>query len=1225
MQSKVLKAAFLVLAGVLAVLPSALMAQVSSATITGAVKDPAGGVLPHVKVTATEQATGVVTTAITNDTGEYTLPLLKQGTYNITVDVTGFEKYIQKGLSLDVGDHPTVDIALSVGNSNQTVTVTADAPLLGTEDANVGQVVTRQIVDTLPLSGRTPMSFVQYTEGVVATANPVGTRPFDNSAVAAFSVGGLPNKNAEILLDGSPDNASDNAPAYELPMDATQEVTIKVFESDATYGHSGGAVANQVTKSGQNRFHGSLSEYHQDNDLDANGFFYKRQGLKPTVTRQNQFGGTIGGPVIIPKVFNGHDKLFFFFAYEGFYDSSANQINTTVPTDPERKGDFSALLAPGNNGYYRQDTECPGVLSPYYQTNQLYDPATGVLDSACLAKGYTVYDRQPFANNILTTGSLPLSPVALQILKYFPEPTNPNAYLGYLNYTGAYNSGDRYNNELGRIDLILPHQRLYLTGRHNQRVQYLNQQFGNANPALGDFLYRLNYGGSVGDIITISPTLISEVRLNYTRYSQPSYTAGDGFNPSSVGLPNLPSAHFIFPRINFNDYGYQNGTQQSLGVTTQSPGTAPFDSDDVFLDFVKTKGLHTIKFGADFRKFQKGNFTFGNAGGSYNFDNGYTSPFGGDTYQGYQQDFAAFMLGLVSNWQSGVLSNANAPASASYDFNAHSIGNQTYLGLFVQDDWRATPHLTLNVGLRMDKDFSPNEREGTANSGFDPTDTNPYSAAATAAYAANPNSTLPVANFKVLGGLTFNSPSHTIYSTFPSVMFSPRFGLSYTPTFVKNTVVRAGFGLFVLPIFPFNNSINQAGFSQTTLSNTVLFAPPTHAGPGTLDNPFPNGLAPAVGSAAGLGTFAGGALTFLDPNIRNAYSERWHLGIQHQFARSWMFDVFYEGSTGRRLPINESLNYVQRQYETTASNPGLSASVANPFYGLIPNGGTLNSNKTVALTTLLQTYPEFGTITEQNVPEGSSIYHALDAHVEHRTGFGLSMFANYQWSKLLEAVTFLNNSDPRPEYRISQYDHPTHAVIVVSDELPYGRGRHFGATAPRWLDLPLGGWNLASSWYYQQGAPVTFGNLNPTGQPLHYNARQATETAPASTCPAFNVNAFQNNYSTTTPLAAVCGSTLNTTTDTQLSNNLRTFPSQYSLYRADAWNEWDASLMKNFNISEHGGVYFQLRLDAFNVNNRPVFGTPNLTATSGSFGQILGVANANNGGRFLQVGAKLSF
>jgi hypothetical protein len=1197
----------------LVLLPVVGWAQVSTATVSGRVMDATGAVLPHVTVVAREQASGVTTKAVTDSAGEYILPFLKTGTYSITVEAKGFNKFVERDLALSSVDHPTVDIKLTVGDS-AAVVVTADPPLLGTEDADVGQTVPRQLVEDLPLSGRTPMSFAQYTVGVTATANPVGTRPFDNSAVAAFSVGGLPNKNAEILMDGSPDNASDNAPAYELPLDATQEITIKVFESDATYGHSGGAVANQITKSGTNQLHGTLTEFNQNNDLDGNGFFAKRQGGKITVTRQNQFGGTIGGPIVIPKLYNGRDKLHFFFAYEGFYDSSANPVVTSVPTDAERTGDLSALVAPGNNGYYRQDTECGSgstkVLSNYYFTNQIYDPTTGVLNAACAAQGFTVYDRQPFANNILTSGTLPLSPIALAALKYFPEPTNPNAYLGYLNYAGYYNSGDRYNNELGRIDFkFSPRQSFYFTGRHNQRVQYLNQQFGNSNPALGDFLYRLNYGFSLGDIITVSPTLLAEVRLNYTRYSQPSYTAGDGFDPTKLGLESVPSAHPMFPRFNFNDYGYQNGTQQSLGVTTQNPGTAPFDSDDVFINIIKSKGVSTLKFGADFRKFQKGNFTFGNSGGSYNFDNGYTSPFGGDAYQGYQADFASFMLGLVSNWQSNVLSNANAPGSATYDFNAHSIGNQSYLGLFVQDDWRIRHNLTLNIGLRMDKDFSPNEREGTAVDGFDATDPNPYSAAATAAYAAHPNALLPVANFKVLGGLTFNSPEDTKYSNFPSIDFSPRFGLSYSPTYLKDTVIRAGFGIFALPIFPFNNSINQSGFSQTTLSPTEIFAPPAGPNaPGTLANPFPNGLAPATGSLAGLGTFAGQGLTFLDPSIKNGYAERWHLGLQRQFLRSWMVDVFYEGSTGRKLPLNKSLNYVEPQYETTESNPGLSARVANPFYGLIPNGGSLNSSTTVPLTTLLQTYPEFGAITEQNFPGGSSEFHALDAHVEHRTGYGLSMFANFQWSKNMEAVTYLNPGDAHLERRISQYDHPEHLVVALSYELPYGKGRQFGARAPRWLDLPLGGWNIASSYFYQQGAPLTFGNLTPTGQPLHYNARQATEVGPYQTVPAFNINAFVN-YSTTG--------------GSQPTNNIRTFHSQFGAYRADAWNDWDASLLKNFNITERS--FFQLRVDAFNLNNRPVFGTPNLTASSGSFGEILGTANGNNGARFLQVAGRINF
>jgi Carboxypeptidase regulatory-like domain len=1182
--------------------------QVSSATITGQVKDPSGRVIPKAEVSVREVATGVLTTALTNATGEYTLPLLKPGTYDVIVEVAGFNRFEEKALALSAGDHPTVDIPLTVGDVGQTVEVNATPPLLGTEDASVGQVVPTQLVENLPLSGRTPMSFAQYTVGVVATTNPVGVRPFDNSAVAGFSVGGLPNKNSEILMDGSPDNASDNAPAYELPIDATREVTIKVFESDATYGHSGGGVANQVSKSGTNRLHGTLSEFHQDSALNAYPYFSKRSpGFKPSVSRQNQFGGTVGGPVWIPKVLNGRDKLFFFFGYEGFYDSGTGGSYISVPTAAERAGDFSQVLSQGTT---RTDTECKSgstvVTSAPYNSQAIFDPASGTLDQACAALGFTVYDRKPFSNNDITTGTLPLNPVALAALKYFPQPNAPGNALGQNNYYQTAETGDRYNNEFGRVDYNLSsRQKLYVTMRHNQRVQYNNFLFGASNPALGDYLYRVNWGGSVGDVFTITPSLISEVRLNYTRYSQPSYTSGDGFNPTSLGLPNLPSAHLMFPRFFFN-----NGSVTNLGATTQAPGTAPFNSYDLFADVIKVAGLHSLKFGVDARKFQKGNFTFGNSAGLYNFNSDFTDAFGTDPYGGAAgSDTAAFLLGL--------------PSSASYDLNSHAVGNQTYLGLFVQDDWRATPDLTLNFGLRYDKDFSPNEREGSAVSGFDFTDPNPYAAAANAAYAAHPNSTLPVSAFKVNGGLTFNSPGNTKFSSFPSQMFSPRFGLAYKPQILgNNTVIRGGFGIFVISIFPFNNSIQQEGFSQTTQAPILPYAPPTANGPGTLSNPFPNGLSQSTGSSLGLATFAGQAITFLDPNIRNGYSERWHLGVQHQLPGGWLADVFYEGSTGRRLPINESLNYVQRQYETTATNPGLSASVANPFYGLIPNGGSLNSGKTVNLTTLLQTYPEFGAITEYNVPEGMSTFHALDIHVDHRTGYGLSVIANYQWSKLLEAVSFLNLNDPKPEYRISQYDHPTHAVIAVSYELPYGRKRHFGGNAPRWIDLPLGGWNIASSWFYQQGAPLTFGDVLPTGQAINYSPRRATEYGgqPGTTYPSFNINAFNNNLSSSAANIPQQGEGSNPLYNFQPVNHIRTVPSQFANLRNDALNDWDASVLKNFNITE--GSFLQFRLEAFNVNNRPVFSGPNLSPTSGAFGQITGTQNSN---RVVQLGARIVF
>ena len=1188
--------------------------QISSATITGSVKDSTGAVVTKAAIVATEVSTGVQTKSISNERGQYTFSSLLTGNYTISATASGFRRFVRTGVFVASGDNVTVDIPLAVGDISATVVVTEAPPLLGTEDANLGQTVTNDLLEDLPLSGRNPLTVVQFTVGVVATTSPSGVRPFDNSGAAGFSVGGLPNKNGEVDMDGAPDNASDNAPGYVPPIDTIREVSVKVFSSDATYGHSGGLFVNQVTKSGTNRLHGSLSEFLQNSYLNAENFFARRtNNYKIPVSRQNQYGGTIGGPIYIPKVFDGRKKMFFFFGYEGFADSGSSSGFTSVPTAAERKGDFSGLLALG--GPLPGPAECPGgPAGPTYNSQAIFDPASGHINQQCAALGYTVYDRTAFPNNNITLGTLPLSSVALATLKYFPLPNantvGPNAATGQNNYfANLSKSGDRYNNEIGRLDYYLGHHRLFLTGRHNERQQYINQNFGPDDPATGNYLYRINWGGTLGDTYTINSSTVMDIRLNYTRFSQPTYTAGDGFDAASLGLPNLSTTHHIFPRLYFQSI-YPLGTDQS-GFTD---GTAPFNSDDMFINILKTKGLHTVNFGMDGRKFQKGNFNFGNSSGAYYFDGSFDAAYSSDYYgAAVRGDVADFLLGL--------------PSSANYDYNAHSVGNQTYLGVFLQDNWRVTRNLTLNSGLRVDKDFSPNEREATANNGFDTTNVSPFNAAATANYASKPNAILPVSAFKVLGGLTFNSPGNKLISTFPSVMFSPRFGFAYQLPFVKNTVMRGGFSIFVLPIFPFNNAIPQQGFSQNTQAPIVPYAPPT--GPGTLSNPFPNGIVMPTGSTLGLATFGGNGITFLDPVIRNGYSERWHLNFQHQFPGNWLFDIFYEGSTGRRLPINRQLNFVQRQYETTASNPNLSAAVPNPFYGIIPNGGSLNSNPTIALSQLLMTYPQFTGVTEYNVPIGSSIYHALDISIQHRFGSGLSLNAVYQWSKLMEAVSFLNANDPAPEYRLSQFDHPTHAVISMSYAFPYGRGRRFGGKAPRWLDLPLGGWNVASSWFYQQGAPLSLGNFTPTGEPLHYNARQATQffdtnNAPGKTCPAFNINAFINTVTTpgnAASAALACQATEASAYGPQPVNNIRVFGDQYSNIRQDAINEWDASVLKDFNIVT--GTYFEMRLEAFNVNNRPMFGTPNLSPGSGSFGQITGTAYTAN--RVVQIGARLVF
>jgi hypothetical protein len=646
----------------------------------------------------------------------------------------------------------------------------------------------------------------------------------------------------------------------------------------------------------------------------------------------------------------------------------------------------------------------------------------------------------------------------------------------------------------------------------------------------------------------------------------------------------------MFPRFYFTDY-------QDLAATTMTPGLAPYDSYGIFSDVIKIVGDQSLKFGIDARKFEKGGITWGNNSGLYNFDNTWTKVTSTTTNSAQGQDLAAFLMGL--------------PTSASYDINAHYVGEQTYLGLFAQDDWRVRPDLVMNFGIRFDKDFSPYERNGNAVSGFNSTAASPIAAAAITAYNAHPVSQIAAGDYQVNGGLTFASPTNRNFSDFVSNMFSPRVGFSYSPKeFGGKTVFRGGFGMFVVPIFPFNSTVNQEGFSQTTNSpvTTNGYLSPN----ATLSNPFPSGLVQPSGSSQGLSTFLGQSLTYLAPTIKNAYAERWNLDIQHQLPGNWLLEMAYIGNVAKRLPVTWTPNYIPAGYLTTASQPTLNNLVTNPFAGLLPNGGSLNSS-TVSNAQLLSVYPEFplNGITVQNLSAGGSDYNALEVHVERRAKNGLTLIANYQWSKLMEDVTYLNAFAPRPEYRISQYDHPNHVVIGLTYDLPFGHGRQFGAKSSRLLDIPLGGWTFDSLYFYESGAPLTWGNLTPiAGQSIDYSSRSAVEYSASTTYPSFNINAFIHGATPTQP--ATAGS--------QPVYNIRTFKSQFSNLRVDPYNDWDASLLKNFYFTEN--TYFQFRFETFNTNNRPEFSAPNLTPTSSSFGQI--TSQANNP-RTIQLGGRIVF
>jgi len=1206
-------------------LPALLSAQEFRGTISGVVTDPAGAGVADAHITATENRTGTKIQSQTNSDGQYTLPFLLPGDYTITVEMTGFKTFVRQGVHLDSGGHPVVDMQLVMGAVTESVKVTEAIPLVNTENASTGQIITTKQVEDLPLDGRTPMMLAQLAIGVLDTANPSLVHPFDNNGAASWSIGGTPSQTSELLLDGSPDELWSGSLAYSPPQDAVQEVKVDTFNTDAAYGHTFGGVANQILKSGTNGFHGSMYEFSQASALDANNFFNDRAGLAKQVTHFNQYGLTAGGPVVVPKLFNGRDKLFWFFAWENLDDAQPTTDFSTVPTDAERNGDFSALLA----------------LGPQYQ---IYNPYSGVLNGKTITRQPFLCDpsgqalpTNPNGTQTATAASVAcnvipsalLNPVSQAYLKFFPEPNIPGNTDGFQNYGNANTSADTFDNEIGRLDYNMSQRsHLFFDFRHNNRLQAKNDYFNNLST--GTTLLRENWGGTVDEVYTFSPSLVADVRFNATYMREIHGDPSEGFNPTSLGFPSsiANSAQLLMlPSILFSGSCGSQTSYQCLGNTGDSRD--PSSSYQIFGDVVKTLGNHTLKFGVDARLYRLDVITYGSPSGSYTFgsswDNGPTTaaaaaPFG--------QDFAAFLMGL--------------PNSGSYSINSFGTFKSYYYAFFVQDDWRLKRNFTLNLGIRYDHDTPYGESSARTVNGFDTTAANPVQAAAQAAFATDFPTGLTTSNgqpaltqLNVPGGLTFATPSNTnAYQQDTDRMLSPRIGFAWSPDRLLHgsTTIRGGFGMFVSPItlttlgpdgnYSSNPIVDQEGFSSTTqfVATTNNFLTPNGV---TLSNPFPSGVLEPVGAAAGLGTFIGQSVSFLNPHMQDPYSIRWNLGVQRAITPNLLFEVDYVGNHGVHLPVQiVQLNGVPAQYQSTLTTRdqtvinALTATVNNPFKGLLP--GTSMNGSTISVAQLLAPFPQFpqGTgststgVIEQNLTQGTSSFNSLDARVEKRFSHGVSVIGNYIYSKLIEADTYLNATDTQREVRVSPFDHTHHFVAAFGYDLPIGKGRALNLQS-RWANMLFGGWTVNGIYTYQTGAPVDWSNSDYVylGGPFNFDPNQTGETlvnGKLVPTPAFNTAAFD------------------TKSADQFQFHIRTFPTTFSSVRFESINNLDSSILKNVPMWREN-VYLQLRLEAFNALNRPEFGDihgtgPNVTPTSSSFGVLTGQANLP---RQIQLGARL--
>jgi len=1164
------------LAVILCVLAAAgAWSQETRGMIVGRVTDPSGAVITAAQVTVTNSAMGTKAIVKTNDEGFYQATFLIPGPYEVDVVAPGFKHVARKGIEVQVNDHLEVNFTLEVGQAEQSITVNEEAPLMQTESASMGTVIDSKRVADLPLTYGNPFGLIGLASGVAFTGDPRLDRPFEPTHIVGYAMGGSRGNVSDVTLDGAPTTATANAnqviAAYVPPTDAMAEFKVQTATFDAQFGQTQGGVTNISIKSGTNHLHGSGYYSFQRPDFWANDFFNNKKGSARPAFKFDRWGGSVGGPLYLGKLYDGRNKTFFFWAYEGIHDSRPryDSSTTTVPLPAMLQGDFSSLLKLGSS-------------------YQIYDPASRV----AVTGGR--YQEDPFPGNLIPASRF--NPVSVNAAKYFPAPTSTPAADGTADLIEPDLAEQaKYRNHTWRVDQnVSSKHRIFVRASLYDRYSTYNNYFHDA--ATGVTFKFVARAAMFDDVYTLSPTMVLNTKYSYSRFIrfQDEDASAMNFDLTTLGFPSsyeslIPADVRRFPQFNMTGYIPTGSTAgEDRPVMIHAAGAT----------LTKAAGTHSIRSGLEFRAYQETDKFFGyQQTGTFNFDSTWTrgpldnSP----TSPGsLGQSVAAFLLGLPS-------SSSNVQRTADYAEQSNSWG------IFVQDDWKVTPHLTVNLGLRWEFEQPLHERWNKSVLGFDPTYVQPFSATAAANYLKNTASLIPqIPAIAAMGGLTFagvNGNPSALYHT-PKDGFLPRVGLS--EQIGPHTVLRAGLGMFQGFLGERRGDVIQSGWSQTT--NMVLTTDNVHFLT-NLSNPFPGGITEPVGNTGGYQTFLGQNISFFNqyPKVPRVF--RWEFGVQHETRGGFMLEAEYVGNKTYRIEISRNINTLPEQYLSTSpfrdntTNSYLTASVANPFYQLVTNTTQgIFTGSTVSRQTLMEPYPEFGSITTTSY-DGYSWYHSLQLGAQRRFAKGYTIMANYTFSKFMQAINLLNAADALPLREISDQDSPNRFTVSGVAELPFGPDKPIKVTNPV-LSRIVGGWQVSGIWSYQTGFPIAWGNvicLHP--EQILLPADQRT------TDHYFNTAAFD------------------TLSADQLVSNVRTFPFRFPQIRQPSPDNVDLALIKNTRITE--GKSIQFRAEALNAFNHPILSSNNTnniqtSVTSATFGQIVGSTQAGYPRR-LQLSLKFVF
>jgi hypothetical protein len=1206
-----------VIAGAFLSTAGAAFGQAGRGAISGIITDPSGAIVPGAKVTAVEQATGTKLSTVSTAAGIYTFVSLSPGKYQVTVGAKGFETVVQKNIDVTLDQVSTVNVSLTLGNVNEVVTVNEATSLVDTSNSTVGQLISSETIDRVPLLTRNVFDLVQLSAGVTpANGAPNSSSSFaiENISsgrpgvdVSSYTINGAIVGSVYYMVDGSPLGIAENnvaaiIPALDIPEDGVEETRVETQNTPASYQSGGAGVISLVTKSGGNHFHGDAFGVFRPNVLAANEYFNKQSQIgngtanTPPSFHRYQEGGAFGGPIL-------HNKLFVFGDYEATQQQQFDGSNTfTVPTTAERTGDFSA------------------------DNFTIYNP---------LLPDNPDGTRQAFTNNIIANPN----PIALKFLSEFPkcnvgaacdsDPTGAvnNLYVPGLDPTTA----QRFDVRMDWAE----NERQRIFGRFS-----FDRLFNSTFNAFGN-MWDLNYAQNVtngrnillADDLTLSPTTFLQLRYSFTRHYENQ--GGDprqvGFDITTLGFPSSLAAQEVYkllPFVIFNDVGGGIG-----GTADYNTFQYASENNDASASITKLKGKHEISTGFEYMK------RFLNVGqppapsGSYLFDISATDQTVASATGG--SDFASFLVGQ------GTVPGTESNDYPNFTKDLFAAEASPYYAAFVEDTYHLTKALSITAGLRWDIFGGKTERHNRLEY-FNPAATNTFSGVSytgAEVYVNSGNRSPFTANLKD---------------------FAPRLALSWQP--VNHLVIRGGGGFYYgpSPHMVGGVGLDSDGFSADTEWNATCFnadgntvingtsacataAPgdpdPSSIGPYSISNPFPNGVVPQLAAPpAGLANNLGQSLNTMLRSQRTPLTYNFNFGIEYELPHQFVLSAGYVGSRGLFLPLGTA---DQNELDlATIGSYGASLCVdpSNPACATVPNQWApiqpaTNANSgaaTVPLWVSLQQFPQYGSgnygsgngVVVHGYPGGDSEYSSLQTKLQKRLTHHFTALASFTWAKLMTddgnpPLGFVGSHLGSPqdwknlnlEHSISPQDVKYQFTGDLSYDLPVGRGRALDLGGVG--DAIAGGWTANAIAYLSTGVPIA----SPVSgvAPSYFNQRSDLTCDPSHGAPHSATTWLNSNCFAIPASPFVAGNA----------------PAYLDHVRTMGAQDFDISLYKHFSLGKERDVRFEI--SSYNLANRAQLGmpgTPDITDVQSSpaeaavFGQITSTVNSP---RQFQFGSRFTF